>query len=175
VVVRDLSTIGKVDAITYSTYGVSHMSDDEFDHFTGRDDTTVYINAINRFVLPKLRQFYANASHSNSTIVNNLESYGSDGYYKIANNDALNKVYNALYSMSIKYEDTTYDGYSAYVQTGLATAVIFPYVYAMHVYQPEATSLDSQYEAGNWYMPSLAQLQRVIYHRGISARTTGSD
>ena len=175
VVVRDLSTIGKVDAITYSTYGVSHMSDDEFDHFTGKDDTTVYINAVNRFVLPKLRQFYANASHSNSTIVNNLESYGSDGYYKIANNDALNKVYNALYSMSIKYEDTTYDGYSAYVQTGLATAVIFPYVYAMHVYQPEATSLDSQYEAGNWYMPSLAQLQRVIYHRGISARTTGSD
>ena len=175
VTVGSLTDIGSVNEITYATYGVSRMSSDEFVHFTGKEDTLTYINAVNRYVLPKLRLFYANASHSSSTIVNNLESYGNDGYYRIANNEALNRIYNALYSMSIKYDDTTYDGYSSYVQVGLATAVIFPYVYSMHVYQPEATSLDSQYEAGNWYMPSLGQLQRVLYHRGVSARTTGSD
>jgi hypothetical protein len=97
VTVSSLSDIGKVDQIDYSTYGVSHMSDDEFSHFTGRQDTLTYINAVNRYVLPKLRLFYANASHPNTTIVNNLESYGSDGYYRIANNEAFNKVYNALY------------------------------------------------------------------------------
>jgi len=44
----------------------------------------------------------------------------------------------------------------------------------MRVYQPVAASLDAQYEAGNWYMPSMAQLQRVLYYRGVSARAAAN-
>ena len=76
--------------------------------------------------------------------------------------------------MNIKYNDSVYDDYSSYVYSGLATSVIFPYIYAIRVYQPTAASLDVQYEAGNWYMPSMAQLQRVLYYRGVSARAAAN-
>ena len=164
---------GGVNDITYDNYG-RNISDDEFIRFTGKADTEIYIDAVNQYVLPKLYAFYSNASHPSSNITNNLTSYGSDGYYRINNKTAFDIVYNALANMNIKYNDSVYDDYSSYVYQGLATAVIFPYVYAMKVYQPGAASLDIQYEAGNWYMPSLAQLQRVLYYRGVSARAAAN-
>ena len=93
---------------------------------------------------------------------------------RINNKTAFDAVYNALANMNIKYNDSVYDDYSSYVYPGLATSVIFPYVYAIRVYQPTAASLDVQYEAGNWYMPSMAQLQRVLYYRGVSARAAAN-
>lgn len=170
---RSVQDEGGVNAITYDNYG-RNISDDEFVRFTGKADTEVYITAVDRYVLPKLREFYSNTSHPSSNITNNLTSYGSDGYYRINNKTAFDAVYNALANMNIKYNDSVYDDYSSQVYPGLATSVIFPYVYAMRVYQPVAASLDAQYEAGNWYMPSMAQLQRVLYYRGVSARAAAN-
>ena len=170
---RSVQDEGGVNAITYDNYGRT-ISNDEFIRFTGKADTEIYINAVNRYVLPKLQIFYSNTSHPSSNITNNLTSYGSDGYYRINNKTAFDAVYNALANMNIKYNDSVYDDYSSYVYSGLATSVIFPYVYAIKVYQPVAASLDVQYEAGNWYMPSMAQLQRVLYYRGVSARAAAN-
>jgi hypothetical protein len=170
---RSVQDEGGVNGVTYDNYG-RNISDDEFVRFTGKADTEVYITAVDRYVLPRLQAFYSNTAHPSSNITNNLTSYGSDGYYRISNKTAFETVYNALANTNIKYNDSVYDDYSNYVYQGLATSVIFPYVYAMKVYQPAAASLDAQYEAGNWYMPSLAQLQRVLYYRGVSARATAN-
>jgi len=103
---------GGVNGLTYDNYG-RNISDDEFVRFTGRADTEVYIAAVDRYVLPKLREFYSNTSHPSSNITNNLTSYGSDGYYRISNKTAFDAVYNALANMNIKYNDSVYDDYSS--------------------------------------------------------------
>ena len=42
----------------------------------------------------------------------------------------------------------------------------------MYLYQPQAEDLIDEYREHNWYAPSLEQLQRVIYYRGLSSQAT---
>lgn len=136
--------------------------------FTGKADTAAYINMVNSEGLPAIYQAY--------TAVRDRLKSNSDGSYYIANISDFNSVYRTLSNVKIGSDDTAnYSDYSQYITGKLATAVLFPYVYAMHLYQPESNEIDPQYLAGNWYVPSLSQLQRVLYLRGISTNDVFTD
>jgi hypothetical protein len=55
--------------------------------------------------------------------------------------------------------------------TEVATCLLYPYFYAMHLYQPtvkDGERLKDAFKQGNWYAPSYSELARVIYYRGYS-------
>jgi hypothetical protein len=51
------------------------------------------------------------------------------------------------------------------------SSLLYPYFYSAYLYEPEVKSneaLDQQYSKGNWYMPSVTELARVLYYKGYS-------
>lgn len=154
-----------VNSLTKQSYEDAGAADAAF---TGKTDTAQYINMVNSEGLPTIYQKY-------SAVRDNLKS-NSDGSYYIGNISDFNAVYRTLSNVKVGSDDTAnYSDYSQYIMSKLATAVIYPYVYSIYLYQPEGNEIDSRYLAGNWYVPSLSQLQRVLYLRGISAQDVFTD
>ena len=136
--------------------------------FTGKEDTAKYIELVNTIGLPALHDKLSQS-------FKNCIQYEGRNLAKITNSVNLANLITAL---NVNYNWTTIDNYSQYqdyVPTDLASAFIFPYFYAMHLYQPEADDLCDDLKAGNWYAPSLDQLTRIVYYRGLSANASFTD
>ena len=111
-----------------------------------------YIEAANRV----LRDVYDSGNQQVKNAINT-----SDGY-KITSLSNLNTVINNFTIPNVNRE------------TNSASCVIFPYFYAAYLYQPTINSgetLINDFKQGNWYIPSIDQLSRVIYYRGYSVST----
>ena len=122
------------------------------DHFNGKADMAKYIEAANGI----LKDVY---NSGNQQVKNAIST--SDGY-KITSLSNLNTIVN---NFTIS---------NANKETNSASCVIFPYFYAVYLYQPTINSgetLINDFKQGNWYVPSIDQLSRVIYYRGYSVST----
>ena len=159
----------RVDDLTKTTYEESNAYGDDssvYDHFTGKQDTLAYVNHVNKRCLGALRTKYTRL-YDYITKPENSEDY------VISNKNAFNQIYNYLEkNINAGETESDYDSYESFVQSSIATSVIFPYFYSMYLYQPQAEDLIDEYREHNWYVPSLEQLQRVIYYRGLSSQAT---
>lgn len=145
-----VSTYKPDDQITYTSY-----TDFTTTRFTGKEDTDIYVNTVNTSVLNKL---YA-------SMQGQVKNYVTE--------DAINQTY-SIKSMdklvalckSLKLNESVPDE--------LSSCIIYPYYYAAHLYQPTIKSTEEniykQFTQGNWYVPSAAQLARIMYYRGYSAK-----
>ena len=122
--------------------------------FTGKADTNAYVEHVNSILLPTL-------------IKNNSSLYSK--YIKVDQSGATNSYYieslEDLVDLGKAIKITN-------VSSQMASSLLFPYFYSMKLYQPtieEGETLDAQYEKGNWYAPSISELNRIFYYRGLSA------
>ena len=126
--------------------------EDKYDHrsitfFTGKEDTLDYVNHVNNNLLPKLSG------------INEYITQDNTGKYSITSILNLNNLCDRIASMT-PYGDNT-----------LLSAIFFPLFYSSYLYQPEVKAteeFDNQYKQGNWYVPSAAELARIIYYTGYS-------
>jgi hypothetical protein len=54
----------------------------------------------------------------------------------------------------------------------LDSGILYPYFYSFHLYEPVykvGETIDDQFRQGKWYAPSVGELSRIIYYRGISS------
>ena len=117
---------------------------------TGKTDTMYYVNLVNSTLLPPLRVYDRNRYQRF------IDFSGSN--YSIANIDQLNLL----------CEEMELDNVGSKFDAGL----IYPYFYSAYLYQPackDGENIDTQYTQGNWYMPSVGELSRIIYYRGYSS------
>ncbi len=147
-----VSTDKPIDEITYTSY-----TDFTTTGFTGKEDTTIYVNTVNTYVLSKLYSSFQNQ-------VRNYITYDSiTQTYSIKSMDKLVALCRGL-----KITNVTTDE--------LSSCVIYPYYYAATLYQPTLKSTESaiynQFAQGNWYVPSAKQLARIMYYRGYSSKGT---
>lgn len=147
-----VSTDKPVDQITYNSY-----TDFTTNGFTGKEDTTIYVNTVNTSVLSKLYSSFQNQVKSYITYDSTTQTYSIKSMDKLV---ALCK--------GLKITNVTSDE--------LSSCVIYPYYYASTLYQPTLKPTEStiynQFAQGNWYVPSAKQLARIMYYRGYSAKGT---
>ena len=121
--------------------------------FVGAIETKAYYDHVNNNLLPILMR--SNASTFGKYI--NTDTSGASNIYRINSLENLINLGKLLRSTGV---------------TNMGSALLFPYFYSMYIYQPttkSGESLDSQYEQGNWYAPSISELNRILYYRGLSA------
>lgn len=141
---HDVTTV-----ITYNTYSNTNNT-----VFTGKIDTKAYVDQVNNTLLPALIK---NNSSTYSKYIT-VDDSGSSNIYYIKSLDNLIAL-----GKAIKITN---------VSSTMASSLLFPYFYSMYLYQPETNSgetLDDQYKQGNWYAPSVSEMNRILYYRGLSA------
>lgn len=147
-----VSTDKPIDEITYTSY-----TDFTTNGFTGKEDTTIYVNTVNTSVLSKLYSSFQNQVKSYITYDSITQTYSIKSMDKLV----------AL-CRGLKITNVTSDE--------LSSCIIYPYYYAATLYQPTLKSTESsiynQFAQGNWYIPSAKQLARIMYYRGYSAKGT---
>lgn len=122
--------------------------------FTGKQDTNTYVEHVNTILLPILIK---NNSSLYSKYIKVDDSGASNSYYI----DSLENLINL--GKAIKVGN---------IESLMPSSLLFPYFYSMKLYQPtvmEGEMLDTQYTKGNWYAPSVSELSRIFYYRGLSA------
>ena len=110
----------------------------------------MYVNLVNNTLLQPLR------AHSSKKYQPFIEFSGSTYYIK--DMDKLNLL----------CEELELDSQGSSFDSGL----VYPYFYSAYLYQPTCKTdetIDEQYSKGNWYMPSVGELSRIIYYRGYSS------
>ena len=120
--------------------------------FTGKEDTQLYVDNVNKVLLPIL------INKKIGTKYITTDQSGSSDSYSINSLDNLISL-----GKTIKAPNVASD---------LTSCLLFPYFYSMHLYQPsvkDGETLDTQYTQGNWYAPSVSELNRVLFYRGYSA------
>ena len=129
---------------------IDYSKSDKIDKLTmnGKDDTMKYVNLVNNTLLRPLK--------NKDNCKNFIEFTGSNYYIKDMN------TLNAL------CEELELDSVGSKFDAGL----LYPYFYSAYLYQPaikNGETIDSQYKKGQWYMPSIGELSRIIYYRGYSS------
>lgn len=139
--------------ITYTTYKTIRTVNNGT--FTGKDDTDCYVQHVNDNLLPTL---YAKSAFK--PYIAYERPQGSSQYtYSIKSIDNLIDLGKAIKVTGIS--------------SGMPSSILFPYFYSMKLYEPTVEGkLDEQYAQGNWYAPSISELNRVFYYRGLSAKGT---
>ena len=130
-----------IDNINYNSY--NSIQDIEM---TGYEDTLNYVNLVNDNLLSKIRATYANK----------IEWDGSTFYIKTMDN--LNYICADVEKLKNGSQ--------------LDSGILYPYFYSFHLYEPVykvGETIDDQFRQGNWYAPSVGELSRIIYYRGISS------
>lgn len=117
-------------------------------NYTGKQDTKFIIDHVSRLL---------NKINNNQYKVSNYLIETGDGTLIIKDSGSLDTVAGIL--------ENKFQAFSTY-----ASSLLYPYYYKMYLYQPKADVLDPQYGRYNWYAPSAAELSRVIYYRGYSAK-----
>ena len=120
--------------------------------FDGKDRTYSYIKKSNTV----LKQLY-NISELQQYIKYTPSTDSSDGIYVIKDLNSLGSLVDYLRNIS-KY--TTY-----------TSCILYPYFWEIYLYQPTVKSgetLNSQFKAGNWYVPSAMELGYLMYCKGVS-------
>lgn len=142
-----------INNISVSTYNVQVNTS-----FVGDTDTKLYINHVNSKLLPIL---YNNSACRPYISRKQVSSGGSTSWeYYIDSINNLNNLCEAI--------ETVWANASG---TDIMSCLLYPYFYSMHVYQPivnNGETLNPAYARGNWYAPSVAEFQRIIYYRGYS-------
>ena len=139
VLAQTASLIDEIDSSKSEAVGKLSMN--------GKSDTLEYVNLVNQTLLRPLRS----KGYSNF-----IEFSGSNYWIKDMN------MLNAL------CEELELDNAGSKLDAGL----LYPYFYSAYLYQPaikDGETIDSQYAQGNWYMPSVGELSRIIYYRGYSS------
>lgn len=133
------SGITRINNIMYTT-NVYNLQ------MTGKTDTLAYVNLVNVSLFENKKD----NSFINSQYVTN-----TNGKYSITSIQNLNALCEEL------------------EQKGeLRSSLLYPYFYSAYLYEPEVKieeTIDDQYRKGNWYMPSVGELSKIIYYRGYSA------
>ena len=136
-----------INNINVSTYTTTAN-----DQFSGAADTKLYVDHVNNNILTVLK-----SSSQYSSVCGSYINKDDQKYY-INSLDNLNKLCSAVQDI--------------YNSTGdFMSCILFPYFYSAYLYEPEVKegeTLNSAYTQGNWYMPSVNELSRVIYYRGYS-------
>lgn len=142
-----------INNISVSTYNVQVNTS-----FVGDADTKLYINHVNSKLLPIL---YNNSACRPYISRRQVSSGGSTSWeYYIESISNLNNLCEAI--------QTVWANASG---SDIMSCLLYPYFYSMHVYQPTVNNgetLNTAYTRGNWYAPSVAEFQRIIYYRGYS-------
>lgn len=143
-----------IQDIGTSTYTISNNCFKN-DYFSGKSDMQNYINAANSILSDVVSQ-----AGSNSVVGRAITNNG--GSYSISSLSNLETIIN------------NFQIPNAINNTGISSCVVFPYFYAAYLYQPvvkDNETLADSFKQGNWYIPSIDQLSRVIYYRGYSVKT----
>lgn len=144
----------EINDIGTSTYTISNNCFKN-DYFSGKSDMQNYINAANSILSHVVSQ-----AGSNSVVGRAITNNG--GSYSISSLSNLETIIN-----NFQIPNATQN-------TGISSCVVFPYFYAAYLYQPvvkDNETLADSFKQGNWYIPSIDQLSRVIYYRGYSRNT----
>ena len=143
-----------INDIGTSTYTISKNCFKN-DYFSGKSDMQNYIDAANSILSDVVSQAGSNSAVGRA-ITNN------SGSYSISSLSNLETIIN------------NFQIPNAAQNAGISSCVVFPYFYAAYLYQPvvkDNETLADSFKQGNWYIPSIDQLSRVIYYRGYSANT----
>ena len=143
-----------INDIGTSTYTISNNCFKN-DYFSGKSDMQNYIDAANSILSDVVSQ-----AGSNSAVGRAITNNG--GSYSISSLSNLETIIN-----NFQIPNATQNA-------GISSCVVFPYFYAAYLYQPvvkDNETLADSFKQGNWYIPSIDQLSRVIYYRGYSANT----
>ena len=119
--------------------------------YQGKNDTNIIVKHVSK-MLDKLSSKFG-------TKINSYLTTDSEGNTIIKDSGSLDIISGILTANYAYSEDFDY-----------TSSLLYPYYYKMYLYQPKATDLDPQYARYNWYAPSAAELSRVIYYRGYSAK-----
>ena len=147
----DLSANNGINNITVSSYT------DSSNTFFGKTDTEKYINHVNSNVLSKLYSAYPQYISRTQVVVGGNTQYK----YYIETLEKLEALCTAIKTQVADYAITS----------DITGCLLFPYFYSMSVYQPkykEGENIHDAFKKGNWYAPSVAELQRVLFYRGYS-------
>ena len=151
--VSGTATPSLVNNINVSTYTTQVNT-----AFAGNTDTELYINHVNSKLLPTL---YNNSACKPYISRKQVSSGGSTTWeYYIESLANLNNLCEAI--------QTVWTNASG---TDIMSCLLYPYFYSMKVYEPQVgdgETLNSAYQKGNWYAPSVAEFSRIIYYRGYS-------
>lgn len=126
-------------------------NDKSIANFTGKADTLAYVQQVNNqllHILPTEAQRYITQDENG---------------YSISTLNNLNILCDRL--------DTYMTSLTEQYALEYCSSLLYPYFYSAYLYEPEVKSneaLDQQYSKGNWYMPSVTELARVLYYKGYS-------
>lgn len=143
-----------IDQSNTKTPGIikGYMNNIPINEFDGKDRTYTYIKKSNSV----LKQLYSKLDLQ-KYIEYTPSTDSSDGTYVIKDLDSLGSLVNYLQNVS---KDTTY-----------IPCILYPYFQEVYLYQPNVKSgetLNSQFKAGNWYVPSAMELGYLMYCKGVS-------
>lgn len=151
--VSGTATANLINNINVTTYKIQVNT-----AFAGEADTGAYINHVNSKLLPIL---YNNSACKPYISRKQVSSEGGTNWeYYIESKTNLNNLCEAI--------RTVWTNASG---TDIMSCLLYPYFYSMHVYEPqikEGETLNTAYQKGKWYAPSVAEFSRIIYYRGYS-------
>lgn len=151
--VSGITTPTLINNINVSTYTTQVNTS-----FVGDKDTKLYIDQVNSKLLPVL---YNNSVCKPYISRRQVSQGGSTNWeYYVDSLTSLNNLCEAI--------QTVWTNASG---TDIMSCLLYPYFYSMYVYEPvvkEGETLNSAYQKGNWYAPSVAEFSRIIYYRGYS-------
>ena len=141
-------------SISTSTY-----TDFTTDYFYGKNDLIKYLKKVSIILEAFRNRFTTLSSH---IVRKTVQIDGVDeSIYVIASKESFD--YLCKYLPTIANTNIT-------DESDIMNCLLYPYFYNVYFYQPEAQELDPQYAQGNWYVPSIGEMSRVIYYRGYSVR-----
>ena len=120
--------------------------------YPSTNETKLYVDFVNTKILPKLISLNAGFDQYITNKGNN--QYEISTISDLNNICALLNTYNFVTSQNSKY---------------MNAALVFPYFYSAYLYEPK-NSLGTAYTKNKWYVPSYAEMAKIIYLCGYSAK-----
>lgn len=127
---------------------------------TGPEDTLKYVDHVKKFleVLRSKDTSYNNYYDLNTTIIQSMDNL-LELAKKLTQNDFLSGL------------DTSAESTYQLSNTEYNKTVLFPYFYSMYLYEPElldGETINDSFAKNKWYAPSVGELARAMYCRGMS-------
>jgi hypothetical protein len=149
------TTLGNNVEITANNYDAITSLD-----MTGPEDTLKYVDHVKKFleVLRSKDTSYNKYYDLNTTVIQSM-----DNLINLTKDLAKNDFLSGL--------DTSAESTYQLSNAEYNKSVLFPYFYSMYLYEPkllEGETINSSFAKNKWYAPSVGELARAMYCRGMS-------
>ena len=132
---------------------------------TGKEDTALYIEHVKQFLtILRAKDTQYNSYYDQNTLLINSMDNLMELQKKLTSNDFLST-----------YDDTGSEAIYQLETDDWNKTLLFPYFYSMYLYQPtllEGEDIADAYKQTMWYAPSVGELAKALYCRGMSVNSS---